>query len=115
MNYFILAKISVTESIGISVLSGIIVIIGIFVCKGFWGWWLVNVWLNLTCRHIIDISGEWEYVAKFENNCDSEWTELITLQQYGWKIKGELVYKYKDSDVRDNKDFSFEGIFREVI
>jgi len=107
---------STWQAITMSVISSFIVLFIIGVIKWQWEWWIINVWLKISCRHIVDISGKWKLTTISSNNEDYKWNEEIILKQYGWKVKGDIAHKnIVNNSSTLQGDFKFEGIFREGI
>lgn len=107
---------NVWQSIGISVGSSFIVLFIIGVLKWQWQWWIINVVLKITCRHIIDISGEWESKTQVTDDPTGDiWQETIKLKQFGWKVKGQITHNHIGENFKIQGNFEFAGIFREGI
>ncbi len=99
------------QSIGISVASSFIVLVIIAFSKIIWGYYLENLFLKLSNRHMRDISGIWE--AEYTDSSSNKCTDHIEIIQYGWKIKGKQDYTIKHKSVGNetHKTFEFEGYF----
>lgn len=105
---------SIVTGIGISFTASILAVIFITISNIVWKHILLNLWLKLSCRHISDISGEWE--ANYTTEHGTQTQKDIIIQQFGWKIIGQISYSAKYPDQKHMaKIFKFEGVFRNDI
>jgi len=106
---------NVFEALGISVTAGILVLLLLGASRILWRYALENIYLQVTCRHITDISGKWnvEYTDIHGHSCYDE-TKLV---QHGYKIKGYTNYRiaYNDDRPEKHKTFKLHGLLRNDI
>lgn len=98
-------------AIGLSVTASVLTLVLLAITKILWNYWLANVWLRYTCRHLTDLQDIWE--SKYTDNNGIQIDEQLDLKQYGWKIKGTFQYCATNLDnTREQKKFSVQGILR---
>jgi hypothetical protein len=90
----------VTQSIGVSVLASVITLALFGVYKLVWNWCLQNIWLRITCRHVLDIQGVWAGDMEYH---DLVAHEVLTIRQYGWRVAGTIDYSYQENGARVDK------------
>jgi len=98
------------SALGISCLASIIVLIGVGVSRVLWNWFFLNIWLKISYRHAIDISGEWQSERMTSENVTE--TGIFIIKQYGWRLKGEMNVSYVGLERTDNKEFKIDGIIQ---
>ncbi len=101
------------SALGISCLASVIVLIGVGVSKVLWNWFFLNVWLKVSYRHAIDVSGEWRS-ERLLTTQESEIT-VFTIEQYGWRLKGKMDVSYVGGIETEGKKFEIDGIIQSDI
>jgi len=96
---------------GISLAASLFAILFLGTFRVLWNWFLQDVWVKLTYRHVIDIGGRWD--TEYEDVHGNRIREQMHLSQFGWRIRGEVSYHVEvQGGNASDKAFSIEGIFR---
>jgi hypothetical protein len=103
---------SVIQSIGLSVVSSILAVAFVFFVRVMWQKWLEDYWLRVVNRNVPDLRGQWE--ASYTDNSGNDCSEGITVEQFGWRIRGKIQYRMVPvkTDTETRKVLHFEGFIR---
>jgi hypothetical protein len=96
---------------GISLAASLLAVLFLGTFRVLWNWWLQDVWVKLTYRHVTDIAGRWD--AEYQDIHGNQIREEMHLYQFGWRIRGEVSYHVRlPAGKASDKTFCVEGIFR---